>query len=261
MSDSDPILARKENGVSWITINRPEVLNACDIPTLKKFAAALKEAEQDEAVRCIVITGKGRAFCAGADLQSLSQRGEISLAADLREGFNPVCSKIFHLEKPVVAMVNGVAAGAGVGIAFACDLRIVSESAKFVEAFAKVGLIPDSGATFTMPRLLGLTKAMELAFTGESVDASEAFRMGIVNKVVPPDQLESETRSLAEKLASGSIGLGLSKKAIHKALSLDFDGALEYEAEMQEIAGASKDHKEGVMAFREKRPPKFSGKY
>ncbi|MDA4111518.1 MAG: enoyl-CoA hydratase/isomerase family protein [Thaumarchaeota archaeon] len=260
-SDSkDPVLVKRENGVAWITLNRPEVLNACDIATLKKLNSVLKEVETDQSTRCVVITGSGRAFCAGADLQSLAQRGNVSLDDDLKEGFNPVCSRIFNMEKPVIAMINGVAAGAGMGIAFACDLRIMSEGARFVEAFGKVGLVPDSGATFTMPRLLGITKAMELAFTGEAIDASEADRMGIVNKIVPGDKLESETRTFAEKLAKGPKGLGLSKRAIHKALSLEFDSALEYEAELQQVAGSSEDNKEGVIAFREKRNPNFTGR-
>jgi len=145
-------------------------------------------------------------------------------------------------------------------IAFACDLRIMSEGARFVEAFAKVGLVPDSGATYTMPRLLGLTKAMELGFSGEGIDAKEAERLGVVTKVVAHDRLESETRTLAEKLARGPKGLGLTKRAIHRALSLDFDSALEYEALTQAIAGASEDHEEGVRAFAEKRNPGFRGR-
>ncbi|MDA4129641.1 MAG: enoyl-CoA hydratase/isomerase family protein [Thaumarchaeota archaeon] len=260
MNETETILVRKENGVAWLTINRPAVLNACDLSTLKLFGASLKQIETDESVHCVVITGKGRAFCAGADLQSLSQRGIISLAEDLKEGFNPICSKIFNMEKPFIAMVNGVAAGAGVGIALACDLRNMSESAKFVEAFAKMGLVPDSGATFTMPRLLGLSKAMELAFTGDGIDAKEALRLGAVNRVIAQENLEIETRELAEKLAKGPKSLGLSKRAIHRALSMDFDSALEYESLMQQIAGETEDHKEGVKAFKEKRPPNFQGK-
>ncbi len=255
-------MVRRENGVSWITLNRPEVLNACDLPTLKKLATALKEVEADKLARCVVITGSGRGFCAGADLQSIRQRratDRISLYDDLLEGFNPVASKIFNMDKPVVAMVNGVAAGAGMGIAFACDLRIMSENAKFVESFAKVGLVPDTGATYTMPRLLGLTKAMELAFSGEGIDAKEAERLGVVTKVVPSNMLESETRALTERLARGPKGIGLTKRAIHKALSLDFDAALEYEAQIQAVAGSSEDHEEGIRAFLEKRPPKFTG--
>ncbi len=262
MSSADPVLVRKENSVAWITLNRPEVLNACDIPTLKKLGTILKEVEGDKASRSVVITGSGRAFCAGADLNSIRERREkdkISLLEDLVEGFNPVASRIFNMDKPVIAMVNGVAAGAGMGIAFACDLRIMSETAKFVEAFAKVGLVPDTGATYTMPRLLGLTKAMELAFTGEGIDAGEAERLGVVTKVVPASALESETRAIAEKLASGPLGLGLSKRAIHRALSLDFDQALEYEAQIQAVAGDSADHEEGIRAFLEKRPARFTG--
>jgi len=262
-SKEESILLRKENGVAWITLNRPEVLNACDIPTLKKLASILKEVEADKSIRCVVITGRGRAFCAGADLQAIRNRrqsGKISLHDDLREGFNPVASRIFNMDKPVIAMVNGVAAGAGMGIAFACDIRIMSETAKFVEAFAKVGLIPDSGATYTMPRLLGLTRAIELAFSGEGIDAKEAERLGVATKVVPASLLETETRTLAEKLAEGPRGIGLTKRAIHRALTLDFDGALDYEAQVQQIAGMSEDHEEGIRAFLEKRPPKFTGK-
>jgi len=230
---------------------------------LKKLSAALKEIEGDQSIRCVVITGSGRAFCAGADLSAIKERKateKILLDEDLRVGFNPVASRIFNMDKPVIAMVNGVAAGAGMGLAFACDLRIVSEGARFIEAFAKVGLVPDSGATYTMPRLLGLTKAIELGFSGEGIDAKEAERLGVVTKVVAPDKLEVETRALAEKLANGPKGLGLTKRAIHRALSLDFDSALEYEAQTQVIAGASEDHEEGVRAFTEKRTPKFKGR-
>jgi len=230
---------------------------------LKKLSAALREIEGDQSIRCVVITGSGRAFCAGADLSAIKERKateKILLDEDLRVGFNPVASRIFNMDKPVIAMVNGVAAGAGMGLAFACDLRIVSEGARFIEAFAKVGLVPDSGATYTMPRLLGLTKAIELGFSGEGIDAKEAERLGVVTKVVAPDKLEVETRALAEKLANGPKGLGLTKRAIHRALSLDFDSALEYEAQTQVIAGASEDHEEGVRAFTEKRTPKFKGR-
>jgi 2-(1,2-epoxy-1,2-dihydrophenyl)acetyl-CoA isomerase len=256
------VLVKKENGVGWITLNRPEFLNACDIETLKKLQTVLKQMENDPEVRCLVITGAGRAFCAGADLQSLKRRaleGGVSVSEDLRVGFNPVLSKIRNMDKPVIGMINGVAAGGGLGIAFACDLRIVSESAKFIEAFVKVGLVPDCGASYTMPRLLGVAKAMELAFTGDGIDAKEAERLGLANRVLPTEKLEPETRALAEKIASGPRAVGLSKRTIYKALTLDFDSALENEAYMQEIASSSYDHKEGLAAFNEKRPPKFKG--
>ncbi len=260
---TETVLLKKENGVAWITLNRPDVLNACDIDTLKKIQHALKDAERDVSIRCLVLTGAGRAFCAGADLQSLKKRGvgaDISLMEDLRDGFNPIISKMRSMDKPVIAMINGVAAGAGMGLALAADLKYMSEGAKFVEAFAKIGLVPDSGATFFMPRLLGISKAMELAFTGEGIDAKEAERLGAVNKVLPSDQLEKETRLIAEKLAKGPRGIGLAKRAINKALYSDVDTALDYEAYMQEVAGSTEDYKEGLKAFGEKRPPQFQGK-
>lgn len=257
----EKVVCKKENSVAWITLNRPEVLNACDMDTLKKLQAILKDVSQDKVIRSVVLTGAGRAFCAGADLQSLKDReGSGGFSRDLREGFNPVITLIRKMDKPVIGMINGVAAGAGMGIALACDLRIMSEEAKFVEAFAKVGLVPDSGATFFMPRLFGFPKAFELAFTGEGIDAREAERLGAVNRVVPKGDLEAKTREFAEKLASGPRGMSLAKRAINKALSLDIEGALDYEAYLQEIAGASEDHKEGVNAFLEKRAPKFKGK-
>jgi 2-(1,2-epoxy-1,2-dihydrophenyl)acetyl-CoA isomerase len=259
----DSVIVKKENGVAWITISRPDVLNACDIYTLKKLENALKDAEKDASVRCVVLTGTGRAFCAGADLQSLKKRGvgtSISLMEDLKEGFNPIISRMRSMEKPVIAMINGVAAGAGMGLALASDLKFMAEGAKFVEAFAKIGLVPDSGSTFFMLRLFGISKAMELAFTGDEIDAKEAERLGAVNKVVPLDQLEKETRMVAEKLAKGPKGIGLAKRAINRALYADLESTLNYEAYMQEIAGSTEDYKEGLKAFSEKRKPQFQGK-
>jgi 2-(1,2-epoxy-1,2-dihydrophenyl)acetyl-CoA isomerase len=259
----DKIITKVENGVAWIFFNRPEVLNACDIETLKLLQNALKDADKDPNIRCLVLSGQGRAFCAGADLQSLKARKvgtEISLMEDLKEGFNPVVSRMRSMDKPVIAMINGVAAGAGMGLALAADLKIMAEDARFVEAFAKIGLVPDSGATFFMPRLFGISKAMELAFTGEGIDAKEAERLGAINRAVPKDKLESETRVLAEKLARGPKGIGLAKRAVNKALYSAIETALEYEAYMQEIAGSTEDYREGLKAFGEKRPPNFQGK-
>lgn len=263
LSTPEKVLVRKENGVGWITLNRPEVLNALDIDLLKKLYSTLRDLEKDEEVRCVVISGAGRAFSAGADLQAVKARqsqGESPVADPLRELLNPIVSKMRSMDKPIIAMVNGVAAGAGMSLALASDLRVMSEEARFVEAFAKVGLPPDSGAAFFMPRLLGLAKAMELAFTGEGMDARECERLGVVNKVVSQGQLENETRTLAEKLAKGPKGMGLAKRAINRALSTDFEGALEFEAWMQDVARSSLDHKEGVSAFTEKRSPRFQGK-
>ena len=257
------VVVRKENGVAWIKINRPEVLNALDAEAIRGLRVALEDAEKDPAVRCVVLGGEGRAFSAGADLRSMKERqgrGGVSFMEHLKAETNPLISKLRNMDKPVIAMINGTAAGMGLSLALAADIKIIAEDAKFVEAFAKVGLIPDAGATFLMARQFGVSKAMELAFTGEGMDAREAERLGVVNKVVPRANLEAETRSFAEKLAKGPMGMGLAKRAINRALVTDLDGALDYEAHIQEIVAASQDFKEGVNAFNEKRPPKFQGK-
>lgn len=260
---SKSVAVRKENGVAWIKINRPEVLNALNAEAIRGLRVALDDAERDPLVRCVVLGGEGRAFSAGADLRSMKERqgrNEISFMEHLKAETNPLISKLRNMDKPVVAMINGTAAGMGLSLALAADIKVMAEDAKFVEAFAKVGLIPDAGATFLMARSFGLSKAMELAFTGEGVDAREAERLGVVNRVVPRANLEAETRTLAEKLAKGPMGMGLAKRAINRALVTDLDGALDYEAHIQEIVAASQDFKEGVDAFNEKRPPKFRGK-
>ena len=260
---SKSIIATTENGVAWIKINRPEVLNALDAEAIGGLRAALEDAEKDPLVRCVVLSGEGRAFSAGADLRSMKERqgrGEVSFMAHLKAETNPLISKLRNMEKPVIAMINGTAAGMGLSLALAADIKVMAEEANFVEAFGKVGLIPDAGATFLMARSFGLSKAMELAFTGEGIDAREAERLGAVNRVVPRANLEAETRSLAERLAKGPMAMGLAKRAINRALVTDLDGALDYEAHVQEIVAASRDFREGVSAFNEKRPPKFQGK-
>ena len=259
----ESVLVKKENGVAWITINRPEVLNALNTDVIWKLRDALDDAERDPQVRCVVIGGEGRAFSAGADLQSLKKRqrqAEISFMEHLKEETNPLISKMRNMDKPIISMINGVAAGAGMSLALAADLKVMAEGARFVEAFAKIGLIPDAGATFLLARSFGISKAMELALTGDGIDAEEAKRLGAVNKVVPPDQLEKETRILAERLAKGPKGIGLAKRAMNKALVSDLDTALDYEAHLQEIVASSEDFKEGVSAFNDKRPARFQGK-
>jgi 2-(1,2-epoxy-1,2-dihydrophenyl)acetyl-CoA isomerase len=259
----ESVLVKKENGVAWITINRPEVLNALNADVIGKLRDALDDAERDPKVRCVVLRGEGRAFSAGADLQSLKKRqsqAEISFMEHLKEETNPLISKMRNMDKPIISMINGVAAGAGMSLALAADLKIMVEGARFVEAFAKIGLIPDAGATFLLARSFGISKAMELALTGDGVDADEAKRLGAVNKVVPPNQLEKETRILAESLAKGPKAIGLAKRAMNRALVSDLDTALDYEAHLQEIVASSEDFKEGVSAFNEKRPARFQGK-
>jgi 2-(1,2-epoxy-1,2-dihydrophenyl)acetyl-CoA isomerase len=257
----DSVLVKKENGVAWVKINRPEVLNAINADVLRRLQSAFDDAEKDPQVRCVVLSGAGKAFSSGADLRSVRREGQVGAFMEhLKHETNPLISRMRTMDKPIISMINGVAAGMGMSLALAADIKIMSEDAKFVEAFAKVGLIPDAGATFLMARSFGITKAMELALTGDGIDAREAERLGAVNKVIAPLQLEEETRALAEKLARGPRGMGLAKLAMNKALILDLDSALDYEAHLQEIVASSEDFKEGVKAFNEKRPPRFQGK-
>jgi 2-(1,2-epoxy-1,2-dihydrophenyl)acetyl-CoA isomerase len=239
------------------------VLNALDTNVLRKLYAVLIEAEKDPRIGCVVLTGEGKAFSAGADLRSLKRRqklAQVSFMEHLRNETNPLISKMRHMDKPIVSMINGVAAGAGMSLALAADIKIMAEGAKFVEAFARIGLAPDAGATFLMTRSFGASKAMELALTGGEVDAEEAKRLGAVNQVVPLNQLQKDTRVLAERLAKGPMGIRLAKRAMNRALVADLDTSLDYEAHIQEIVSASEDFKEGVNAFNEKRRASFRGK-
>jgi 2-(1,2-epoxy-1,2-dihydrophenyl)acetyl-CoA isomerase len=253
------------NGICTITLNRPDVLNAFNNELTTELAEALKNAERDASVRAIVITGAGRAFSSGQDLGDLKRKyvpGHVpALGDDLRRRYNPIITRIREMEKPVIAAVNGVAAGAGCSLALACDLRIASEQASFIEVFINVGLVPDSGSTFTLPRLVGMGKAMELCWTGQKVDAQEALRLGLVNKVVPPDALVGEANALAAKIASlPARAIGLTKRLLNQSLNNDLAAQLEAEAFAQETAGRTEDHYEGVVAFIEKRKPQFKGK-
>jgi 2-(1,2-epoxy-1,2-dihydrophenyl)acetyl-CoA isomerase len=246
-------------------LNRPDVLNAFDDQMTTDLQDALKQVERDEEVRCLIITGAGRAFSSGQDLADLKTKytsGSVpDFGADLRRRYNPVIRRLRGMEKPVIAAVNGVAAGGGLGVALACDLRIASEKASFIEVFINVGLVPDCGNTFTLPRLVGLGKALELCFTGDKVGAEEALSLGLVNKVVPPEELMKTTTELARKLATlPTRAIGLTKRLFNRAMSSDLEGQLEAEAFAQETAGQTDDHLEGVMAFIEKRKPQFTGK-
>lgn len=250
--------------VRTITLNRPDVLNAFNTAMLKALGKAVKDAERDKSVRCLVITGAGRAFASGQDLAEVADRykGEetIELGSHLRDHYHPIITRLRTMEKPVIAAVNGVAAGAGCSLALAADMRIAAESASFIQAFIKVGLVPDSGSTFMLPRLIGLSRAMEMACTGRKIKSDEALTIGLVNRVVPDSELTSATTALAEKLASlPPRGIGLTKRAINAAWGHDLPTQLDYEAMLQTTAGKTKDHREGVIAFLEKRTPKFVG--
>jgi len=256
----ETILFEKENGVATITLNRPQALNAFIPQMNKEVLEALKDGERDGAVRCLVITGAGRAFCAGQDLKGRTPEQKGSLGASLREKYNPMIRQIRQMEKIVIAAVNGVAAGAGCNLALACDLRVASEEAKFIQSFVRVGLAPDSGGSFILPRLVGLSKAMELLLLGEPVEAQEAQRIGLVAKVFPAAEFAPAAKEIAEHVARAPRGIGLIKRAVNHALLRELESDLEYEAYLQEIAGRSADYDEGVRAFLEKRTPVFTGK-
>jgi 2-(1,2-epoxy-1,2-dihydrophenyl)acetyl-CoA isomerase len=257
---TDGLRVEVDGPVATLTLDRPEALNALTVPVKVALREAFESLAGDRAVRALILTGAGRAFCAGQDLAEREQPDAAPLDVELRERYNPIIRAIRSMGQPVIAAVNGAAAGAGASLAFACDLRVAAEEARFVLAFGRIGLVPDSGATWFLPRLVGPAKAAELALVGEAVDAQEALRIGLVSKVVPGDQLLAEARTLAGRLAEGApLALALTKEAFQRSATIDLDEALEGEAKLQGIAGASSDHAEGLAAFREKRPPRFGG--
>ncbi|EIT85819.1 enoyl-CoA hydratase/isomerase [Fictibacillus macauensis ZFHKF-1] len=255
----ETIIYETRAGVAWVTLNRPEKLNAFTPLMHKELQKALKVAERDEEIRAVVITGAGRAFCSGQDLSNDDQT--LDYGDVLREGYNPLIQAIVSLEKPVIAAINGVAAGAGASLAFACDFRLASSQASFIEAFIHVGLVPDSGNLYFLPRLVGHAKAMELAVLGEKVRADEAAALGLVTNVIEDEIFVSQVEAFAVRLASmPTKAIGLIKRYMHKSWDSDLTEVLEDEAIAQSTAGQTYDHKEGVSAFMEKRKPSFIGK-
>lgn len=249
-----------EASVATITLNRPDALNALTVPMKQALLAAFRQVARDRAVRAVILTGAGRAFCAGQDLRERLQPDAAPLGIEVRERYNPIIRAMRSLPKPIVGAINGVAAGAGASLAMACDIRIASDTASFALAFGRVGLVPDSGATWLLPRLVGVMRASELALLGDSVPAADAMRFGLVGRVVPAAELAAEARSVAARLAAGAPrAIALTKRALDAAWQHDLDAALDYEAYLQDIAGRTSDHAEGLAAFMEKRPPRFTG--
>ncbi len=260
MPEYETLLYNCTDNVLTITLNRPDVYNAFDEQMKKDLNDALKAAETDPSVRCLVIRGAGdKAFCSGQDLKEHAGQKR-SLKESLEKSYNPMIRKIRTMEKPIIGMINGVAAGAGCSLALACDMRIMSSRAKLIEVFIRIGLVADSGSHWFLPRLAGMARAFEYAATGRDITAEEAERVGLANKVVPPERLEEETMTLARKLAEAPTkAIGLIKRALNKALTSDLDTLLDYEAYLQQIASETADHQEGLKAFIEKRKPRFTG--
>ena len=255
------IIKSLNNGVCELRLNRPEVFNSFNKNMALAFQDALDECEKNDEVRVIVITGEGKAFCAGQDLSEAIDPDGPELSHIVEKHYNPIIERIRNIEKPIVAAVNGVAAGAGANIALACDITIAKKSASFIQAFSKIGLIPDSGGTFFLPRIIGFQKAMALMMTGDKISAEEAERMNMIYKVVEDDLFESEVSTFVQKLAlMPTKGLGLTKKAVNQSFGNNLMQQLEVEKDLQTEAGNTHDFKEGVNAFVEKRKPIFIGK-
>ncbi|MGW7437507.1 enoyl-CoA hydratase/isomerase family protein [Streptomyces sp. NPDC054849] len=261
----DEVLHRTDNGVSWITLNRPEAMNAVTWAQRERVITLLAEASADPAVRAVVVTATGKGFCAGADLRGAPAPAGDRVAGDvarmIRLGAQRLITAVLDCEKPVVAAVNGTAAGIGAHLALACDLVIAAEPARFIEVFVRRGLVPDGGGAYLLPRLVGPQKAKELMFFGDAVPAAEAERLGLVNKVVPAEELEETARAWAERLAQGPTrALALTKQLVNASLDGDRAAALAAEATAQEINMSTADANEGVASFVERRTPKYLGR-
>jgi 2-(1,2-epoxy-1,2-dihydrophenyl)acetyl-CoA isomerase len=256
-----PVLVSLDAGVLSVTLNRPDKLNAFNPEMHKLLRAALEKALDDTAVRSVLLTGAGRGFCAGQDLSQRDVEEPLDLSVSLGSNYNPLVRRLRALPKPLVCAVNGVAAGAGANIALACDIVIAARSASFVQSFSKLGLVPDSGGTYLLPRLVGTARAMGLALLGERLSAEEAERWGLIWKAVDDAKLADEAMALARTLAAGPTkGYGLIKKAIYASSGNLLDAQLDLERDLQREAGFSEDYKEGVRAFMQKRPPTYKGK-
>jgi 2-(1,2-epoxy-1,2-dihydrophenyl)acetyl-CoA isomerase len=243
-----------------LTLSRPERANAFNFEMLRELRQALEKATTDESIRCVVLTGAGGSFCTGHDITEMlaAQEGHVSYREHLEETYNPLVLQIRRLEKPVIAALNGPVAGAGLGVALACDLRVAAETATLTVGFSRIGLVPDSAVSLLLPALIGLGRATELTFTNQPVTAAQALEWGLVNRVVPAEGLLAAASQFAQGLASGPVGAyGLTKRLFNRTILPDLEETLAYEGELQEIASQGSEHREGVRAFLEKRRPKF----
>lgn len=257
---SEILLSRKENGLLWLTMNRPEANNSFLVPMMEGISAAISDAGKDPKVKAVILTGAGKAFCAGQDLKEHLER-KPRFVDELRDRYNPLIFKIRKLPKPVIAAVNGVAAGAGMSLSLACDFRLCVPETKFYTSFIKIGLVPDSGNLFWLGNQIGFSRALELEMTGRPITAEEAERWGLVSRVVPADRLIEETSAFAKTFVQGpSKAFALTKQLFNRALfAKSLESLLDEEALLQEVAGRSRDHAEGLASFLEKRAPAFTG--
>jgi 2-(1,2-epoxy-1,2-dihydrophenyl)acetyl-CoA isomerase len=260
---SDPILVEQADGVATITLNRPEKLNSFNAPMSEALRSALTDAAADS-VRAVLLTGAGKGFCSGQDLSDrrvVADGGRIDLAETIEKSWSPLARAIRGLRKPVVCAVNGVAAGAGANLALACDIVLAARSAKFIQPFCRLGLVPDCGGTYHLPRLVGEARAKGLAMLGEPLSAEQAEAWGLIWKAIDDDKLMAEARRLAVHLATQpTYGLGLVKQAIHASATNSLDRQLDLERDLQREAGFTPDYAEGLRAFLEKRTPRFTGR-
>ena len=258
----ETLLVEQDGGVLEVTLNRPEKYNALTGQVAADMMAVCERAAADGSIRAILLTGAGKGFCAGQDLSDAKERpADFSISQNLEETYNAMALAMRNLPKPIVVAVNGACAGAGFGFALAGDIRYASDRALFLTAFIGIGLGPDTGVSYWLPRLIGPARAAEMLFTNKRVSGAEAAELGIVNKVVPHDELLNEARALCQQLAaSPTVGIGIAKKALLAAYDNTFAEQLTLEGQLQDIAGDSEDYKEGVAAFREKRQPNFQGK-